>query len=214
MNPDNKRCLIFTRVSTDKQDSQRQIQQLQKTANKYGYTLFKIVSEYISGATRNKKRPELQKVISYAERNEFDILMVTELSRLGRSPIDVLSAVEKLHDNGINIYIDQFSMFTKKVNGEINLMSELFISILSSFAHLERETIRERIKSGQDYARNIKGVKIGRPKGTKLTERQYLTKHADVVEYTKKGLSISDTTKLTGKSHQTISTVRKIIMFN
>ena len=88
-----KKCLIFTRVSTDKQDTRRQISQLEKVAKRFEYQVSQIISECISGATRNKKRPELQKAMKLAERKEYQIFMVTELSRLGRSPIDVLSTV-------------------------------------------------------------------------------------------------------------------------
>ena len=81
--------------------------------------------------------------------------------------------------------------------------------MLSAFAELELETIRERVKSGQEYARS-KGKHIGRRTG-KESKQKFLAKHQDIIKRIKQGQSYNDINKITGKAYSTISKVKKLI---
>ena len=141
--------------------------------------------------------------------DKYEVFMVTELSRLGRNARAILNAIDALHNEGISVYIDQFNLFTLEENGEKNLFANFFITMLSAFSELELETIRERIVSGQNYARS-KGKRIGRRPG-KETDDRFLSKHQDIVKRIKLGQSYTDIRKITGKAYSTISKVKKLI---
>ncbi len=204
-----KRALLFTRVSTSKQEQQRQIKQLNEACKKLDLKPFITLKEQVSGATRTKKRPVLLHALKMAKDGKYKVFMVTELSRLGRNARAILNAIDALHEEGINVYIDQFSLFTLQENGEKNFFANFFITMLSAFAELELETIRERVRSGQDYARS-KGKHIGRRTGKESNEK-FISKHQDIVKRINQGQSYSDIRKITGKAFSTISKVKKLI---
>lgn len=206
-----KTALIFARVSTsDKgQDAERQVMELNIKAEGFGYDVKHVITETISGTRRNEARPQLLKAISLA--SQYDIFMVTELSRLGRSPVDVLKAVDELHEAGVNIYLAQHNLWTRQENGDDNPMAFMFLQMLSAFAKLEADTIRARIKSGIAHAK-AKGVVFGRPKGSGvLTDNQYLKKHKSIVELAYAGVSISKIMDYTGRDKRTILKVKRIV---
>lgn len=204
-----KKALLFTRVSTAKQEQQRQIKQLNDACKKLDLKPIITLQERISGATRTKKRPVLLKALEMAKNGKYEVFMVTELSRLGRNARAILNAIDALHNEGISVYIDQFNLFTLEENGEKNLFANFFITMISAFAELELETIRERVKSGQAYARS-KGKRIGRRPGRE-TDREFLSKHQDIVKRIKLGQSYTDIRKITGKAYSTISKAKKLI---
>ncbi len=140
---------------------------------------------------------------------KYEVLMVTELSRLGRIARAILNAIDALHEEGIAVYIDQFNLFTLEENGQKNLFANFFVTMISAFAELELETIRERVKSGQAYAWS-KGKRIGRRKGKESIEK-FLSKHQDVIKRLNQGQSYNDIRKITGKAFGTISKVKKLI---
>ena len=99
-----KRALLFTRVSTAKQEQQRQIKQLNDACKKLDLKPVIILQERISGATRTKKRPVLLKALELAKMGKYEVFMVTELSRLGRNARAILNAIDALHNEGTNVY--------------------------------------------------------------------------------------------------------------
>ena len=77
---------------------------------------------------------------------------MSEVSRLGRSTVEVLQIVEELTQLGISIYVQNFGIETLK-NGKRNPVAQFMFTLLAEFTRLERETLRERILSGMDEAR-------------------------------------------------------------
>jgi len=204
-----KRALIFTRVSTGRQEQHRQIKQLNEACKKFDLKPILTLKETVSGATRTKKRPVLLKALEMGKTGKYEVLMVTELSRLGRNARAILNAIDSLHEQGIAVYIDQFNLFTLQENGQKNLFANFFITMISAFAELELETIRERVKSGQAYARS-NGKRIGRRKGKESIEK-FLSKHQDIIKRLNQGQSYNDIRKITGKAFGTISKVKRLI---
>lgn len=80
-------------------------------------------------------------------------------------------------------------------------------ALLAEMARAERETLSERIKSGLAEARR-KGRKLGRPQGTKVSDKELLSKHADIVRRLKEGHSVRNTAKITGKGGSTVQRVK------
>lgn len=108
----SKKAIIYARVSTLVQDTDRQVTDLQNYANGNGYEVENIFTEKISGAKKNEERASLLEAIDYATANGCTILC-SELSRLGRNIDEVLKSVIYCKENKINVYFqkEQLSIF-------------------------------------------------------------------------------------------------------
>ena len=87
-----KTAVIYARVSSsnDRQNTQRQIEDLTQFASRNDYQLMGTYEEHISGATKNENRMVLMECINYCIEHQVNYLLLSELSRLGRSTLQVL----------------------------------------------------------------------------------------------------------------------------
>lgn len=108
-----KTVVIYARVSSigDRQSTDRQVKDLTDYAVYQKMEVRKVFEEYISGAKKNDERPVLCEAIKYCKENRIDVLLVSELSRLGRNAFEVLASVKDLLDCGINLYKRSSSCF-------------------------------------------------------------------------------------------------------
>ncbi|MGE5943995.1 MAG: recombinase family protein [Flavobacteriales bacterium] len=199
---------IFGRTSTIEQDYQRQVVDMQNVANKNGYEVVSVITEKISGAKSNDERLGVQQLLEEAKLGKFEKVLVTEVSRLGRSTLETLKLVEELHSYGISIYLHDLKAETLNGEGEMNMQTEMMLHMLSLFAKNERRTTIERIKSGMAQAK-ANGVHCGRYKGTTETKMEFLKKYQKVMEGLKRGLSIRECVKVYEVSLGTVAKVRK-----
>ena len=117
-----------------------------------------------------------------------------------------LSTIDELTAAGINIYCQDQGMNTLRKDGSRNPVTKMLISILGSFAEMEREQIVYRLNSGRRLAIE-KGVKMGRKVGYRLSDKEFLAKYPKVVRKLKEGYSIRETAKVCEVS---VSTVQKV----
>ena len=96
---------------------------------------------------------------------------------------------------------------TLTIRGRPSLYANVILPLLSGLAQNENEERRSRIMSGLKEAQR-KGVKLGRPRGTKLTEKEFLAKHKDVCRQLRAGQSIRNTAKITGKGASTVQRIK------
>lgn len=145
----------YCRCSTNetKQDINRQIRELKEL----GATDITIYQEYLTGSAI--KKPELDKLFSAI--SEGDTLAVTEISRLSRSTKQLIEVVETVQQKKIKLVIKN-SITIDCTKGELDPMTKAFLQMTGVFAELEKDMIRERVKSGIANAR-AKGKQIGRP---------------------------------------------------
>lgn len=200
-----ERGVIFVRVSKQQQDYKRQIEDLREVARSQKVEIVKEITEKISGAKDNIAREGLQEMLSLAKKGEIDKVLVQEVSRLGRSTVEVLKILEELSNLGISVYVQNFGIETLK-KGKRNPIAQFFFTLLAEFARLERETLRERIISGMEQARR-QGKKFGRPDGSKEDKEIFLKKYPLVSRNLRLGISIRKTSKICDVS---INTVRKV----
>lgn len=122
-----KTVVIYARVSSigDRQSTDRQVKDLTDYAVYQKMEVRKVFEEHISGAKKNYERPVLCEAIKYCKENRIDVLLVSELSRLGRNAFEVLASVKDLLDCGINHYIqkEQFMLLDKEANHLCLLLS-------------------------------------------------------------------------------------------
>ena len=206
----NHTAAIYARVSSmgDRQSTERQIEDLTRYAEGKGYEIMRVFQEHVSGAKSNQERGVLSECLEFCKTEHPGTLMVTELSRLGRSTVEVLKAVEELTAAGVNIYILDLNLSTLDERGEGNPVAKMVLTVLALGAEMERKLILGRLNSGRALARS-KGVKMGRPKGSTLTKDELLAKYPEVVRHLKKGKnSIREISKLTGVSVSTVQRVK------
>jgi len=186
-----QRAAIYARVSTDDQSCDRQIAELQQYSQRSGFEVVAIVQETGSGAKNNRK--ERQKIIDLARRREIDLILVSELSRWGRSTQDLLQTIQDLAVRGVALRaLNGPDLDTSTAQGE------LMLGLMSVISQFERSLLRERIKSGIAHARS-KGTKtgraIGRP-GSASKER--------ILNLLNCGQSIRKTAEIAGVSKTTV----------
>lgn len=142
-----KAC-IYVRVSTtDKQDYTRQIEDLTIVANHDGYSdNIDIYADKISGYSKNAIRPQLTSMLERLE--EYNIVYVTEISRLGRKPSEVRKVIDHISDLKIPIYIHQYKQRTITDDGRDNIVLSIIMNVLIDIGNQEAETLKERSKSG------------------------------------------------------------------
>lgn len=200
-----KKVVIFARVSTSIQDYERQVNELTAVANCNNWNVAATFCEKVSGAKKNAERKELSKMIDYVRNNNINMVLVTELSRLGRDTLQVLEVIEQFNKLGISLFIQNYHIETLNENGTINTMSQFLITILAEVARMERKTIRERVESGyKNYRAN--GGRVGRKEGYRKSDIDMREQYAEEIRLLKKGISLRNISKITGTS---INTIRK-----
>ena len=169
-------------------------------------TIVKIYEEHISGAKKNEERQVLTECLDYCTENNIDYLLLSELSRLGRSTLQVLKSLERLHEAKVSVYIQNLGIYSLQPNGEVNPIASILITVLAEMGNIERANIQYRLNSGRaQYVRN--GGKLGRKTGTIKSDDRKREEYKEVISLLKRGYSIRNTAKLTGSS---ISTVQRI----
>ena len=158
----SKKVCIYARVSTDKQTTANQLNELRAVATRMGYT---VVQEYvengISGAKSRTDRPFLDAMLKDAVRGRFDMVMCWSIDRLGRSLQNLVEILNELQQIKVDLYFLQQGMDTSTSSGR------MMFSIFGALAEYERNLIRERVMAGLQTAKS-RGVKLGRP--TKMNE--------------------------------------------
>ena len=199
---------IFGRVSLDSMDFQRQINDLQKVADKFDYEVVSIITEKISGAKNNDERLRIQKLLEQARLGKFKKVLCTEISRLGRSNTQTLTLIDELHQLGISIYFQDLNSETLNENGEVSFQTEILTNLLSLFAKNERQTLISRIKSCMQKAMAEKHC--GRSLNSKEDESAFLAKYPKVIDGLKRRLSVRECVKLYDVSLGTVAKIRKL----
>jgi DNA invertase Pin-like site-specific DNA recombinase len=199
---------IFGRVSLDSMDFQRQINDLQKVADRCDYEVVSIITEKISGAKNNDERLGIQQLLSQAKQGKFRKVLCTEISRLGRSNTQTLSLIDELHQLGVSIYFQDLNSETLNEKGEVSFQTEILTNLLSLFAKNERVTLISRIKSGMLQAKK-NNIHCGRPKGFENTD-DFLSKYPKVIEGLNRGFSVRECVKLYDVSLGTVAKIRKM----
>lgn len=156
----NLDAIIYSRVSTDMQDYNRQIQDIKKYAASNGIRIVEHFEEKESG--KIKSRDALTKMLSYCENNVIDAVIISEISRLGRTS-EVLSTIEKLSLLEVNLISLKEGIKTLNDDKSINPTSQLIIGVMSSINAHELSTLQYRIVSGLEHAArkgHISGAQI------------------------------------------------------
>lgn len=204
------KAVIYARVSSvgDRQNTDRQVSDLTAYATAMGYEVCAVHQEHVSGVKKNQERQGLMECLDYCKGTEIDILLVSELSRLGRNALEVLATIKDLQDNGINLYLqkEQFTLLDKE--GKPSLFAPIMLATLATCAELERENIQFRLNSGRKRYVEA-GGKLGRPEGSGMTKEEAAIKYKQLIKELKAGTSIRKAAKLCDVSESTAKRIKK-----
>lgn len=179
------------------------------TDDKTQYDL--VLLDRVSGSVIFKERPKGQELTKLVEQGKISELWVEEFSRLGRNTGDVIKTLEWLDEMKVNVVVRNIGLQSRP-NGQKNPIWKMISSVMSSLYEMELENIKERTMVGRKvYVLN--GGRLGRPEGTKETEKDFLEKPQtkEIIKNLKKGLTIKDICKIVDCSNKTIIKTKKIM---
>lgn len=205
-----KKVVILARVSTDKQEYQRQINELTQYCNSVSWSVEAVFCNKISGAKSIEERSEIQELITYVKSNAIDKVVCLEISRLGRNTLEALKVIQLLNEHNVSLYVKNYNLETLTPDGKVNPVASLICTILLEIASMERLTIRERMESGRNqYITKCRkqGIKMGRPSSYRKTDDAYKTQYSKEISLLKKGISLRNISAITGTS---VNTLRKL----
>ncbi|WP_440944971.1 recombinase family protein [Methanosarcina sp. T3] len=154
------KILGYARTSTSKQDIDNQILAL-KEAGVLPENIF--YDKGVSGLTLAKNRKAFKKVYEMIQNGEVNRLYVFELSRIGRSSAETLQLFIDIELKGVQIIsLSPNEAWTQLVDENMKGIRNIFVSMFAWFADIEKKSLSERTKLGQERARK-EGKKIGRP---------------------------------------------------
>lgn len=198
---------ILVRVSTAKQETDRQISELLSYAKSKHYKVVEVCRETISGTANGDDRHGLNRAVELAMEGKIKKVLVHEISRLARRNSVVHKFAEALEECGVSLFWAAQNIETLLPSGKRNPAAGIMLALLAEMARSEVETLRERIKSGLAQAKR-KGVRLGRPKGTTLKPDALLQKNRDILRQLRRGQSIRNAAKITGKGTSTVQRVK------
>ena len=209
------KVVLLVRVSTDKQEYQRQINELTEYCNKVAWEIVKVFSNKVSGVTKIEDREEIQSLIQFVKENKIDRVVCLEISRVGRNTLEALKIIQFLNDNKVSLYVKNYNLETLDHNGNVNPITSLICTILLEISQMERLTIKERMESGRrQYIERCRkdGIKMGRPSTYRKSVEVYKEQYQKEISLLKKGYSLSNISKITGRSINTIKKVKDTIL--
>ena len=207
------RVALLVRVSTNRQDYDRQIVELTSHCEKMNWEIAGIFANKVSGAKKNEERQEIIELLDFIEHNDINKVCVLEISRLGRNTLEALKVIELLNEKGICLYIKNYNLETM-INGKVNPVASLICTILLEIGNMERSTINDRMTSGRNqYIEHCRksGIKMGRPATYRKSDEVMKSQYTKEISLLKKGLSLRNISAITGTS---ISTIRKLYKYS
>lgn len=162
-----RRVVLYCRVSTSDQDNDRQERDLREYAERAGFEIVGVYKETLSGIRRAKgKQPiERKKVMALAQGRRMDAVLVTELTRWGRSTQDLMDTLGLLASWDVSLIAQTGLTFDLSTP-----QGKLIANLMASFAEFEHDLLRERVRSGIAAAK-ARGQAFGRRKGYRPSDK-------------------------------------------
>ncbi len=207
------KVVILVRVSSNRQDYDRQIIELTDYCNRMQWEVVRVFANKVSGAKSVEERTEIQEMVTYIKSNYVKRVVVLEISRLGRNTLEALKVIQVLNENGVSLYIKNYNLETLSPDGKPNPVASLITTILLEIAQMERLTIQERMASGRDqYISRCKehGIKMGRPSSYRKSDDAYKEQYSKEISLLRKGISLRNIYAITGTS---VGTLRRLKVF-
>ena len=182
------RCVIYGRVSTDKQEAENQITQLKEYAARQQWEVVEVVTDICSGGKSAAERAGLNKIFKMAHQKKFDVLLFWSLDRFSREDSrKTLEYLTRLAD-----YRIKWHSYTEEYISSLGIFADAIISIMAALAKQERIRISERTKAGLERVRRT-GKALGRPQQANIDKVKQLREQGLSMAAIAKECSISKT---------------------
>ncbi len=162
-----RRVAIYCRVSTSDQDNDRQERDLLEYAERADFEVVEVFKETLSGIRRSKgKQPiERKRAMELAQRREIGAVLVTEMTRWGRSTQDLMDTLGQLSSWDVSLIATTGLTFDLSTP-----QGKLVANLMASLAEFEHDLLRERVRSGVAAAK-ARGQRFGRRAGYRPSDR-------------------------------------------
>ena len=210
-----EQVVIFARVSTDKQEYYRQINELTDYCRQRNWEVVKVFANKVSGAATNEQRAEIQELVEYVKNHQISRVVCLEISRVGRNTLEALKVIQLLNENRVSLFVKNYNLETLDADGNVNPIASLICTILLEIASMERLTIKERMASGRrQYIEKCRrdGIKMGRPSTYRKSDEEYRKQYQKEISLIRKGLSLANISAITGTSINTIRRVKEVVI--
>lgn len=184
-----QKAFIYCRVSTDKQETERQMRDLREYCLRQG---FEVVGEYEENISATKSKALREHLIERVVLSKANIFIAQDISRFSRNVKVGLELKDALHDKGICLLFSETGLRSLNEDGTPNAMAQMVFVSLMNVYEMENATKRAMIKSGLKNAK-AKGKVLGRPVGFRT---DLVSKYPKVVKYLNAGHSVREVAKL------------------
>lgn len=191
----------YIRVSTTEQNTSRQ----EKNSKEFS----KVYIDKVSGSVKFSERKEASKLLIDIENGIISEIHINSIDRLGRSIIDILTMIEYFNQKSIKVFVENIGMYSL-IDEKPNPSFKMIVSVLGNVAEMERLNMLEKQRQGIEIAK-AKGTYKGRLLGTKMTDKEILTKYKSVVKELKNGESLRRAAKIGGCSLGTVQKIQRIL---
>lgn len=210
-----EQVVIFARVSTDKQEYYRQINELTDYCRQRNWEVVEVFANKVSGTATNEQRAEIQELVEYVKNHQISRVVCLEISRVGRNTLEALKVIQLLNENRVSLFVKNYNLETLDADGNVNPIASLICTILLEIASMERLTIKERMASGRrQYIEKCRrdGIKMGRPSTYRKSDEEYRKQYQKEISLIRKGLSLANISAITGTSINTIRRVKEVVI--
>ena len=195
------KAFIYCRVSTEKQETERQLRDLRDYCKRNDY---EIVEEFQESISATKSKVQRQHLIDAVRKSKAKYFIADDISRFSRNVKVGLEIKDELHEMGVCLVFVQTGMKSLNEDGTPNAMANMVFVSLMNVYEMENSTKRQMIKSGLRNA-VANGKTLGRPEGT--TE-DLINKYPKVVKLLQNGTSIRNTALLSQKAKSLVQRVK------
>jgi DNA invertase Pin-like site-specific DNA recombinase len=186
------KTVAYIRISTDKQALNNQRLEILEHARKKDIK----VDDYVEVAISSRKTSKQRRIDELLTKlNDSDTLIVTELSRLGRSTAEVIDLVNQLIRRNIRVIIIKQNLELR----QHDMGSKIMVTVFSLLAELERDLISLRTKEAL-AAKKSQGIKLGKPRGT-IQKSKFDNDQEKIIELLSLGLSVRKIARYFGYSN-------------
>lgn len=191
------KTIAYIRVSTDRQDLDNQRHEILEYCNAHRMNVDEFIAIEISSRKTLKQR-RIEELL--AKISGEDTLIVSEMSRLGRSTAEVIAIVNELVKRRIRLIVIKQAL---DIKGGHDIQSKVMVTLLSLFAELERDIISQRTRDAL-ASKRAKGIRLGRPPGS-LGKSKLDSRQVEIVNLLDKKVSMAAIARVCGVSRDTVS---------
>jgi DNA invertase Pin-like site-specific DNA recombinase len=204
-----ERVCLLLRVSTHRQEVERQRTELMSYCDQRGFEVAHTIASVVSGRKRSYEREDIQELLEHAKNRMFSKVVVTEVSRIGRCARDIQHIIDKLHSYGVSVVFKNLGGIESLENGKTSFVVNIIIAIYAEAAEEDLRLLSQRIKSGLSHAVS-KGKTLGRPKGS-VPADELLKRYPKLIKDILAGESLTRCQLLHDVSRTTVVKVKKLL---